>query len=123
MNTPVSFELAKLLKERGFDKETYKSFRVSINPDIKVGEPIPDKITYFRNVKESIAAPTIAEVVMWIYEKHGVWIWVSIEVGMHTIFCWQLSGENVSSNYKTNFKSPTGAYLAAIEHTLINIVK
>ena len=46
MNKEVNFEIAKLLKEKGF----------RLLPDFKS------------------SYPTIAEVVMWLYEKHGVWI-------------------------------------------------
>lgn len=68
MNSVVSFETAKLLKENGF-----------IN-----GFGDGQKF-YFPDTKEltenhrgnNYPAPTIAEVVMWLYEKYGIWISVN----------------------------------------------
>ena len=122
MNTPVSFEIAKLLREKGFDNKTYKSYRISINPDREIGEAIPDKITYFPNVKESIAAPTISEVVMWLYEKHGIWI--SVEYSENVKWCSKIViFPKKFIEELMNNGSPTEAYEAAIEYTLINLIK
>lgn len=46
MNIKVSFQIAKLLKERGFDEST---------------------------------TPTISDTVMWLKEKHGVWIFAETD--------------------------------------------
>ena len=84
MNTPGNFELAKLLKEKGFDNYTplkYFSKKPSgygitnwseniayscedIYSQLRLGY---NEQTYF------IWAPTIVEVVMWLYEKYGIW--------------------------------------------------
>ena len=61
MNTTVSFEIAKLLKEKGFDEQLnyyYDSF----------GDIGSSKIKVNWNESEELlcSAPTIAEVVMWI---------------------------------------------------------
>ena len=86
MTTPVSFELAKLLKDKRFDLSTEKFYP---KPKCKLfgideygkSYPIVNKTqTYFIGkaavLKEenSYLAPTIAEVVMWLYEKHKIWI-------------------------------------------------
>ena len=132
MNTPVSFPIAKLLEEKGFDKVTNKSYRISINPERPLPtEPIADEITYFPNVKESYSAPTIAEVVMWLYEKHGIWIqpfpydtitaakeWTATILSLE----W---GEDKEVHYEHkigSLNSPTEAYEAAIEYTLKNLI-
>lgn len=70
MNKPVSLELAKLLKEKGVVINTHNGY------------------SYFQNTREhelvshreakDFAAPTIAEVVCWIYSKYQIWIQVSI---------------------------------------------
>lgn len=102
MNTPISFELDKLLLEK----------------DI----PMP-------------VNPTISDVVMWLYEKYGIWIYpLPIDDDMKL---WQariIKGEpfNKLSNtlkiisygeisYKGIY-SPTEAYEAAIEYTLKNLI-
>ena len=107
MNTPVSFEIAKLLKEEGFDKPTQNAYINSIlfanfvESDLERtyyfdaddfyenwNQPgwvftknglgcfgcILDNLKYFH----AYSAPTIAEAVLWLYEKRGVWISVSI---------------------------------------------
>lgn len=116
MNTPVSFELAKLLNDKG----------------------LPGLKSFYDNKKHYELNPkkyTIADVIMWLYEKHGIWISVHEEncrgyvgfdfnivfVGDHEITVTQqeiqykLLGETV-------FNSPTEAYLAAIEYTLTKLI-
>ena len=139
MNTPVSFEIAKLLKEKGFDKITNKSYRISINPERPLPtEPIADEITYFPNVKESYSAPTIAEVVMWLYEKHGVWInpvprlssWIftiqeTKTSGNNSLIDIDFYGTNdylKSKGVPTIMMTPTEAYEAAILYCLKELI-
>ena len=87
MNTPVNFELAKLLKEKGFEEISSNFYT---NPRCKMfgidehGRyyPIKNKAKSLwisgnaatLDSKHVYYAPTIAEVVMWLYEKHGIWI-------------------------------------------------
>ena len=102
MNTPVKFEIAKLLEEQGYPFEF-----------ITVGE--------LKEVPLNI--PTIAEVVMWLYEKHEIWISVDPEndkdTWFHTIS--YNKSETIFGNYNT-YNSPTEAYEAAIEYTLNNLL-
>lgn len=77
---------------------------------------------------ETFSAPTIAEVVMWLYEKHG--IWTSVWMMDKTTFYWNVdtNNEEFSSDTATYnssvvyFNSPTEAYEAAIEYTLNNLI-
>lgn len=88
MNTPVNYELEKLLSEKGYDKL------------IALGDEA-----------------TISDVIMWLYEKHNVWLWVNR---------WYQQDENV--NYWSYYidgeetvcycESPTEAYEKAIEYVL-----
>ena len=97
MNTIISFDLAKLLKEKGY----------RILPDFKS------------------SYPTIAEVVMWLYEKHGIWIWVEIN-GIDKTFDYHIHNLNTlssSSNIEGyHFYSPTEAYEEAIKLTLNELI-
>lgn len=92
MNTPVNFEIDKLLIEKGIDM------------------PV---------------STTIAEVVMWLYKKHGIWVIVSHEISdLHqTEWFWigVKNGEETASQY-FGFNTPTEAYEAAIEYTLKNLI-
>ena len=134
MNTPVSFELALTLKEKGFDKPVIKSYRISVNPERGLPtEPITDENTYFPNVKESIPAPTIAEVVMWLYDNYKIWITV------YTMDKWSANGNDREQLFDYSlkqmklglidipkkpeeFNSPTESYEKAIKYALNNLI-
>ena len=132
MNTPVSFEIAKLLKEKGYKTETcHKGWHGDFGALKGDTYPFLGTYTFFenfltRNIEEhQIESPTIEEVVMWLYEKHGIWIAVSHEMNdLHqTEWFWigVKNGEEVASQY-FGFNSPTEAYSQAIEFTLKNLI-
>lgn len=114
MNTPVSFNIAKLLKVKGCDIECNYGYDFRSDNLQNFGRYIVSHMVY--------NAPTISEVIMWLYDKHGIWVWVSMELGYTNTFCWQLTGEHTSSNYKAFFKTPTDAYVDAITYTLNNLI-
>jgi hypothetical protein len=138
MNTPVSFPIAKLLKEKGFDESTESNWWIlakdhseNYNKKLPVDE---SKIFFTKNSYELelktqidentehnfyhvLKAPTIAEVVTWLYENHGIWIEVTTDVNGK--FCWLVKPFRASNN---NFNSPTEAYEAAIKYTLNNLI-
>lgn len=164
MNKPVSFELAKLLKEKGFDEECdylvyegnkyqylkgekYRNTFLSIKGEDIV---IPNEKDWEKQIKENpekfdrkkwgikITAPTIADVVMWLYEKHDVWISpIPDSSSGHQLLMRKMSvhlfryrnGLNVQTETLRNidgniiyFLSPTEAYEAAIEYILNNLI-
>lgn len=108
MNTPVSFDMKMFLIEKGMSLH----YTVRYATDTTIEEFIVhDK-------------PTIADVVMWIYEKHGIWI-VSKKVnGLNKWFA-QIYKNNSNDLCDTDIVtiSPTEAYTAAIEYTLKNLIK
>lgn len=108
MNTPVDFPTAKLLKEKGFEQRTksYTEDGKLVTVSLTIRRFIPEKIYY--------PAPTIAEVVMWLYERHGIWI---SPTHQYNQFFWRFG------SYQTqDFNSPTEAYEAAINYTLNNLI-
>jgi len=132
MNTHVDFSTAKLLKEKGFDLycvwSYWNSELTSRTPGyaLEVGTTSQENYWDF----DRYYAPTIAEVVMWLYEKHDVWIYVD----SHEFSKW-------CYNYKFNrphklnvkltengqfglddYNSPTDAYEGAIEYTLNKLI-
>ncbi len=117
MNTPVSFEIAKLLTHTDFNQKS-----VNKGYMIATGEESSDYTIDYINAK-AIAAPTIADVVMWIYEKHGIWIISKKVNGLNKWFA-QIYNNNSNDLCDTNIIniSPTETYLAAIEHTLNNLI-
>ena len=118
MNTPVSFELAKLLKEKGFDVSVRTAWYI-------------DEVGYWKipmnhnqsNVKYS--APTIAEVVMWLYEKHEIWVIVIPELlnGVEIRYYPSVFEQGIGEDIEVYYNSPTEAYEAAIEYCLTNLIK
>ena len=112
MSTPVSLPIAKLLKEKGWDKPVdsrwfydteYFEYKLSIKGATK----------WTPGEESSYPAPTVDEVKWWLYEKHRIWISV-YSIDDSTIF------RHCFSNI--NFNSPTEAYEAAIEYTLNNLL-
>lgn len=98
MNIPVSFEIAKLLKEKQIIFKTDEYYSSETEVTSKSYNEYP--------------APTIAEVVMWLYEKHKFWTEVTTDINGKFCFPW-LEGK---------YNSPTEAYSAAIEYTLKNLI-
>ena len=108
MNTHVNFETAKLLKEKGFNERS---------------EPYRYSNTGELTLLEGLNAPTIAEVVMGLYEKYGIWISVSHQrhsEGKH--WKYNIKQANGIETILWRHNSPTEAYEAAIEYTLNNLI-
>ena len=148
MNTPVNFEIAKLLKEKGFKNETanyyfedgeyregeltgtngYYGEDYSFSQSEFLENWNSDWITTKdgsrcfgcskdRGYFETYSAPTIAEVVMWLYDTHGIWIYAKRGYGWEFI----IETTEILHNDGT-FYSPTEAYSDAILYTLNNFL-
>jgi hypothetical protein len=127
MNTPVSYPLARLLKEKDFPQpktvEEAKKLGLLFNWYNEDG-------VYNANYKLSttIQAPTISETVMWLYEKHGIWISVTKDVDVkwsNDYFNYHIlspKGTTQSDIGGTIPNSPTEAYEAAITYVLENLI-
>jgi len=136
MNTPVSFEIAKLLEEKGFDTPTFYYYENEklVEPYLENGSStdtefrvdLSDLQEHFNKWSKRVSAPTIAEVVMWLYEKYDIWIIPSYELNIENHkkeWFWIAiqGGEEVAYQYK-DFNSPTEAYEAAILYVLNNLL-
>jgi hypothetical protein len=121
MNTLVNFEIAQLLKEKGFNVPTEQGY------DYK-GEYYCDenwKVNY--NTKPYYlvcSAPTIAEVIMWLYENHKIWISCHYhKSGKFSITICDNAENSLSDGlFGELYPTPTEAYEAAIEYTLTNLI-
>ena len=106
MNKPISYPLAKLLKEKGFD------------------EPCPN--LYYQ--PERCKKPTIADVVMWLYEKHGIWLYCEIKGDNFYVKAkkiksnWRRVVSGVVDNENILFNSPIEAYEAGIKYCLEKVI-
>lgn len=110
MKTPVNFEIAKVLKEKGFDEPCNNWSYLDKNC-----------MAMAYNSKNCVKIPTIADVVMWLYEKKGIWIEV-IETDLFSKFFFQIKRKDNSRLKNGDFNSPTEAYLEAITYTLDNLL-
>lgn len=118
MNTSVNFELAKLLKEKGFDEftKTWRQHGNGISGDVE-----GKRDYYNRKGDVYTALPTISEVVMWLYDKHKLWIYVKQG------YIWEWYIETIENKPEVKYNdglenSPTEAYEAAIEYVLKNLL-
>ena len=132
MNTPVSFESAKLLKEKGFDKYCHSGYTEKGDVYLHQGgqEPVKNGQGYYEGRSYTggefyCSAPTIAEVVMWLYKKHGIWTVVNVNIMGSWYFEHFDLKEKRNAEFKptdTHYDSPTEAYEAGIEYTLKNLL-
>ena len=117
MNTPVSFPLAKLLKEKGFDEPC----KLCVEDGDERPLPFNCGNTIHRNsLHPYYSAPTIADVVMWLYKKHGIWISVDPENDTNTWFHTITHGN--STTVFGDYSSLTEAYEKGIEHILNEMI-
>ena len=135
MITPVSFEIAKLLKEKGLKIDANETifYRDEVNNieehQIKnrdvlynytgFDDYVPDENEY--------QTYTIAEVVMWLYEKYGVWIDVSLNQfskpkDLQWMYSIVFTKDCTYSHSPKSYNSPTEAYMSAIEQYSINVI-
>ena len=118
MNKPISSKLTKLLKEKGFDNESAHYYN-------EKGESLFDiDFPSLQSTKPEIYydKPTIAEVIMWLYEKHGIWIWAERYSTLFRPYAEEIGDERFGKWEGHKYSSPTEAYLAAIEYTLKNLI-
>lgn len=121
MNEPVEFEIGEMLKKRGFNLPVRTAWYL-------------DGISYWKipcnhnDSNKKVSAPTIAEVVMWLYEKHEIWINVQpfYRITDHFIWVYDIFKNNYTKEELPPSKgvnSPTEAYEAAIKYVLENLLK
>lgn len=151
MTKTVNFELAKLLEEKGFKKNTKANWWILAkdhDENYKKGLPVDESKIFFtknsrefdlkteideetmHNVYHVLNVPTISKVIMWLYKKHKIWINVSI--GHDEDKIWfnayiekiELGYNFDSLNLETDITgdSPEEAYEKAIEYTLKNLI-
>lgn len=100
MNPDVNSEITKLLKEKGFD------FPKKASQNDYQGEP-----------------PTIVEVVMWLYDKHNIWINARRVWNKGEIIGFEVTIDQIDGFTETDiYNSPTEAYSEAILYTLKNLI-
>lgn len=127
MNTEVGFELAKLLTEKNVifkeAKKIYNHPDYSNNNELLNGSIISNAEGDLYDCY--LAAPTITDVVMWLYEEHGIWIEVRRVSNFDEIRFQSYIDEKPLVGDLGGYLSqdlPTEAYKAAIEYTLTKLI-
>lgn len=149
MNKPIKFELAKLLKEKGFDKPCSHYYRgghllsfLHLQSNAVKESKFKDRIKWLAKFPLGTSiyheAPTLTDVIMWLYETYGIWIGVGLTDNTRAFYfqptIWTSKDREYHDedmidqaksicNYKDwKFNSPTEAYEKAIEYTLNNLI-
>lgn len=129
MIQPVNLEIAKLLKEKGFNEPCDRFIRLDNLDILNFSDGTKYVYPGFKNVKEYIKvldetmllAPTIAEVVSWIYKEHNYWISVLLSDYTFDHSVYHLP-PMMLDYWKYDFKTPEEAYIDAIVHVLTFLI-
>lgn len=137
MNTPVNFEIAKLLKEKGFEEPCTvivtkgNKYHLVSGTEHTLINGMVFTTTKNKGLPEHIySAPTIAEVIMWLYEKRRIWIRVTPIPYSNNLTHWRwehmpvkYAERNMGWKKQQDYLSPTEAYESAIEYALNKLIE
>lgn len=144
LNKSVDFSIAKLLKEKGFESKSPIAEYWDVEGRQFLIETWEDEYDSFHHedcphdIIFICAAPTIAEVVMWLYEKHNLWIYLTPTLNSNKdtvmwrvkiIPCGVLNQRSSSAEFLKEidfdndwFTGVAEAYEAAIFYVLSNLI-
>ena len=124
----VSFETAKLLKEKGFDENCSRSY---VKDKLAVSQGFNNSYyatMYSDDSYRPISAPTLQMAMKWLREKWGVQIEITI-VGTNTwesptkwMYGFRCQTKDVIDRGNTDFSSYEEACEAAIKYCLENLI-
>lgn len=122
----VSFETAKLLKERGFNEECRAFYVKSKECGIELF-PVERNHNYNDDIYPRTSAPTLQMAMKWLRKVHEIFISLNTSflypIRYHCeIFCY---GDNLKTQQDViteNFESPEEACEAAIKYCLENLI-
>lgn len=116
----VSFEVAKLLKEKGFKILTYKVYDNQNELDDQCA------VCWVEKRLPYISAPTLQMAVKWLMEFHNIFISVGLDIFSKMYFATvynQLDCATPNPRYGTDlFKTPKEAFETAIKYSLENLI-
>jgi hypothetical protein len=110
----IPYEQALALKELGFAESCLASY-YHAGKRLNIYE-------YFNHGEYTLLAPLYQQAFRWFREKHGLYSWITMELGNKSTFCWVLSGEHTSTQYAAYFHTYEEAEQACLIK-LIEIVK
>lgn len=117
----VSFEVAKLLKEKGFDEPLNRFYEIS------TGAPYLVRSEYCRNsYTTSYAAPTLQMAMKWLREKHKIYIMIdrsfSMKDSWHYCICVDDDFDNLIQQEVLPHRKHEEACEAAMKYSLENLI-
>ena len=127
----VNLEVAKLLRDKGFDEECTKTYNISNGQMYIGGETCNSELT---EISELITAPTQSMACDWIEETFNISteVWVGI-IGYRVSISYALKDPNIASNViqddmpcgdnsDGSWSSKELAYNEALKYVLTNLV-
>ena len=121
----VSFEVAKLLKEKGFNEPIWT--RYEDDNEVIFG----DKYDWNNSPMSQTSAPTLQMAMKWLREEKDVLIYVypviDLTVKSNNTFFWEWDGKKKRHDAphigdKHNYESPEQAVEAALKYVLENLI-
>jgi len=147
MDKHITFELAKLLKEKGFNEKCshyYIDNFMNFKHDNRLYKTALPSSIENENILQFVerskqphlcTAPTISQVLDWFYKTHSIWISVHLEncrgyLGFDFNFEFTYDHERTYLEQEiqlkklgeTVFDSPTEAYFASFDYILKNLI-
>ena len=113
----VSFEVAKLLKEKGFNEATYGTY--SSEGDLSLTNP---NINWNEKDLPFIAAPTLQMTMKWLREVHHIFISIDYARLAHNTFEYTYEVHNMDKGRSTiisKFRDDFETYEDAINEAII----
>ena len=118
----VSFETAKLLKEKGFDwdcKQVYDLVRPQSCADGKMYDNFPDENP--NAYDELVSAPTLQMAMKWLREVHKLYMYTAF-AGMEEVWCSRIYNKYKHLKDLDNFNTYEEACEAAIKYCLEKLI-
>jgi hypothetical protein len=117
--TYITFEQAKLLKEKWFNENVEGLY---FDAEIKVIPTKPSN-TDFASTRY-YSAPEQWQVIEWLRIKHGIWVSVEAPVKLSKSWCFEIYKiyDGVILNTESGFSSPQEAYSSAFDYILKEII-
>ena len=124
----VSFETAKLLKEKGFDKKCRALYTIWFD---EVEGPKEDEAENWNIEPKYFSAPTLQMAMKWLREVHNIFIDISSRFSKNADkdVCFSYSCKKLINTYKSSYEIGDGEWLnyeevceAAIKYCLENLI-
>ena len=123
----VKFEIAKLLKEKGFNEKTYRCYNLCTE-EHELSDIDDIAFNNWELDNDGVAAPTLQMTIKWLREVHKLYVVVRpyvTEDGIFSLFdVKSIKGKDIVANIKTRtgFNSYEQACEAAIKYCLENLI-